>query len=336
MISKNVETIEFLAKQGADTLTLNQKRSSSADIFWRSILSNGLPHATYSRLVSYFPDTTFIEDGKFTIIHKIIFGQSKADLDQMLTDMPHLVNQQDAYGLAPLHWAATRGDEQSISTLLKHQAEVDIVERGGSTPLIWAIGSANPSVTRRLLEAGANPNHASYIWLDRAIYIACHEEQFHCQIPVLLEYHADTSASSKLRDSPLAFAASRDFAVTVETLFDATPPLKHTTAVIAAVKSNALRSLGKLMELGASCTGVDASGKTVLHHAAWRGLDPTLRLLALYKHKFPSQTADNHGRFPREYAAERPASEVSMGAVESLFEIKQAGLVEMEELNICS
>ncbi|KAF2493332.1 ankyrin [Lophium mytilinum] len=332
LITKNVDMIEFLLKQGADTLAVNQKKNSSADIFWRSVLSNGLPEAAYGRLAAHFTDTTFIEDGGYTIIHKIIFGQSKSNLDQMLRDLPHLVNQQDAYGLAPLHWAATRGDVQSISTLLEHHAEVDIVERGGSTPLIWGIDSANPDVTRRLLKAGADPDHASNIWLDRAIHIACHEERFHCQVPVLLEYGVDASASSRLRDSPLEFAASRDFAVTVEALFKATAPLKHTKAVIAAVKNNALQSLRKLMELGADCLGVDASGKTVLHHAALHGIDPTIRLLALYKRKLPRQTADNNGRFPIDYAAERSASELSRTVVESLFEIEEEELVELEEV----
>lgn len=334
LITKNVDTIEFLLQQGADKLAVNQKKNSSADIFWRSVLSNGFPEAAYMRLASHFDDTTFIEDGGFTIIHKIIFGQSKLDLDQTLTDLPHLVDQQDAYGLAPLHWAATRGDVHSISILLEHHAQVDIVERGGSTPLIWGIDSAVPDVTRRLLEAGADVNHASKIWLDRAIYIACHEERFHCQIPVLLEYGADTAANSRLRDSPLEFAASRDFAVTVEALFGATPPSKHTKAVIAAVKNNALQSLRKLMELGANCLGVDASGKTVLHHAALRGTDATVRLLALYKRRLRHNIADNDGRLPIDYAAKRSANELSRSVVMSLFEIEEEKLIEMEEVGV--
>ncbi|KPM35961.1 hypothetical protein AK830_g10613 [Neonectria ditissima] len=263
----------------------------------------------------------------------IIFGQSKSNLDQMLRDLPHLTNQQDAYGLTPLHWAATRGDVKSISTLLEHKADVHIVERGGSTPLIWGIDSANPDVTRKLLEAGADPNHASRIWLDRAIHIAYHEERFHCQVPVLLEYNADASASSRLRDSPLEFAASRDFLATVEALFDATPASKHTKAVVAAVKNNAVRSLRRLLELGASCLGVDASGKSVWHHAAMRGTEPTLRLLTLYKRHLPPKEADSSGRFPIDYVAVRSAGELSPSVVESLSEIDEDQVVELEEAN---
>lgn len=136
LITRNVDMIDFLLKQGADILAVNQKKNSAADIFWRNWLSNGMPETAYGRLVSHFTDTTFIEEGEFTIIHKIIFQQSNASLDQMLVDLPHLVNQQDAYGLTPLHWAATRGDLQAIDTLLKHNANIHIVERGGSTPLI--------------------------------------------------------------------------------------------------------------------------------------------------------------------------------------------------------
>jgi ankyrin repeat protein len=129
--------IDFLVKQVAKTLAINKKSHSPADLFWRLVLSSGFSEETYGRLVSHFTnDTTFIEEGGFTIIHRILFGQSKADLDQTLQDMPHLVDVQDAYGQSPRHWAATRGDVQSTIVLLKHGAQVDIVEKGGSTPLL--------------------------------------------------------------------------------------------------------------------------------------------------------------------------------------------------------
>ncbi|KAH8759371.1 ankyrin repeat-containing domain protein [Diaporthe sp. PMI_573] len=341
LITRNVDMIDFLLQQGADILAVNQKKNSSADIFWRNVLSNGLTEDAYGRLVSRFTDTTFIEDGGFTIIHKVIFGQSKADLDQMLTDFPHLVDQQDAYGLAPLHWAATRGDVRAIQTLLKHKANVHIVERGGSTPLIWGIDSGSTEVTKCLLDADSNPNHASLIWLDRAIHIACHAERFHCQIPMLLSAGADASASSRLRDSPLEFAASLDFAATVaasldfaatvEALFAATDPSKHTLAVVAAVKNNALNSLRKLLEMGANCLVADSSGRTMLHYAAIHGLDPTVRLLGLYKRKLPCQSADDMGRFPADYAAERPGNELSRVVFGSLFDSEETAIATVEE-----
>jgi len=131
LITRNVDVIDFLVKQGADTLAVNQKKNSAADLFWRSVLS-GVPETTYGRLVSHFTDgTAFIEEGGFTVVHRILFGQSKADLDQTLQDMPHLIDEQDAYGQSPLHWAATRGDVPSVTTLLRHNATLDIVERGG-------------------------------------------------------------------------------------------------------------------------------------------------------------------------------------------------------------
>ncbi|KAJ3573335.1 hypothetical protein NPX13_g4738 [Xylaria arbuscula] len=138
------------------------------------------PADAYERLSSCFSDTTFIEDGGFTIVHKIIFGYIKCWFDEILRDLPDLVNQQDAYGLSPLHLAATRGDVESITTLLEHNAKGDMTERDGSTPLIWGVDSANPDVSERLLEAGADSNDASNIRLDRALHIACHEERFNC------------------------------------------------------------------------------------------------------------------------------------------------------------
>ena len=115
-------------------------------------------------------------------------------------------------------------------------------------------------------------------------------------------------------------------AVTVEALFAATPPWKHTKAIIAAIKHHALRSLGKLMELGANCDGVDASGRTILHYAAIYADDVTIQLLAAYRHNFlhAIHTLDDCGRAPADYAAVRPATELSPGIMESLLGIDKA------------
>lgn len=124
-------------------------------------------------------------------------------------------------------------------------------------------------------------------------------------------------------------AASRNFAITVEALFGATHPSKHTRAVVAAVKHNALQSLRKLVELGADCMGVDATGKTILHHAAIHGLDLTLTLLSLYEKKLPAQTADQKGYYPIDYAIERSDSGLSRLVFESLFETDKVSDVQV-------
>ena len=186
-------------------------------------------------------------------------------------------------------------------------------------------------MTRLLLQAGANPDHASNIWLDRAIHIACHEARFYCQNPILIEYGADASASSRLRDSPLAFDASRNFAITVEALFKATSPVKHTKAVVAAINSNALNSLRKLMELGADCHGIDASGRSILHYAAIDGKGLTLELLANCRCKLPRPTADSAGYFPTDYVATRSAEEIPRSVLRDLFETEKVRLSEMQQ-----
>jgi ankyrin repeat protein len=173
--------IDFLLGQGADVVAENNKKNSASDLFWRAVLSNRLSEPVQLRLAERFIDRSYVENAGFTSVHKIILGLTQIDLDQMLADSPHLINQPDAYGQTPLHWAATRGDEDAVATLLNHGADVHAMERGGSTPLIWGIASRNTRVTIRLLEGGSDPDHSSKIWLDRAIHIACHEALMHQQ-----------------------------------------------------------------------------------------------------------------------------------------------------------
>ena len=328
--TRHVEITVYLVYLGASAMDFDHAMFTPADYFWRSVLSNSFLEADALYLARHFKDISFIGNGKFTLAHKIIFGLCELDLNQVLHELPDLINQKDAYGATPLHWAARRGDTESVSVLLSQGARVDEVERNGYTPLMWGMDAADSHVTGLLLAAGADANHTTSARLERSIHVACHAEASHCHISELLKYGADAAAGTRLWGSPLEIAADRDFAVTVDALFAATPIRKHATAVMAAVKGNCLRSLRKLLELGADCWGRDESGKTVLHHAAIHGDDDTLWQLFLYRHRLPSPTVDDQGMYPIQYARNRSGTEISTSLVENLFEIVEEE-VEKEE-----
>lgn len=63
-------------------------------------------------------------------------------------------------GWAPLHYAATLADENSVAEvrlLLEHHAYIDAASPNGSTPLMMAAHYGHPRVVRLLLEEGADP-----------------------------------------------------------------------------------------------------------------------------------------------------------------------------------
>lgn len=63
-------------------------------------------------------------------------------------------------GFTPLLYAILAGDAESVSILLAAGADVDDAGPDGVTALMLALTKRHPAIALRLLEAGADPNHA--------------------------------------------------------------------------------------------------------------------------------------------------------------------------------
>ena len=183
--------IAFLLDQGADIHTVDRKQNSPGVLFWTIVLSKGMPREDYEPLVSRFQSSTYIEDGQFTVLHKIVFGMSHANLEDTLSDSTKLIDQPDAYGRTPLAWAASRADLQSASTLLKHGADPNIVERGGWGPLHNSILTESHELSLLLLEGGADPNAPSRVLRETPLYVTCDYEVEIRHMHNLLQFGAD-------------------------------------------------------------------------------------------------------------------------------------------------
>jgi len=71
------------------------------------------------------------------------------------------VNQTQADGTTPLHWAAYRVDRELVITLLKKGAKANAINRYGASPLAEAVRVASVEMAGMLLEAGADANVAN-------------------------------------------------------------------------------------------------------------------------------------------------------------------------------
>lgn len=69
------------------------------------------------------------------------------------------VNKRDCSGRTGLHWAAEKGNVQSVSVLLSSGANVDAVDGDDMTPLIIACIDGNYAVVVLLINYGANINY---------------------------------------------------------------------------------------------------------------------------------------------------------------------------------
>lgn len=75
------------------------------------------------------------------------------------------VNQTDSDGLTPLHIATQKGSLVMSKILVKHQADMEALDRQGHTPLLNALIARNPIVADFLVKSGAKlePNMALHI-----------------------------------------------------------------------------------------------------------------------------------------------------------------------------
>ena len=72
------------------------------------------------------------------------------------------VNIQDNHGYTPLHWCALKSNENLCRLLLEHNADVNIQDKSGSTPLQWCAREGNENLCRLLLEHNAMQEHPKF------------------------------------------------------------------------------------------------------------------------------------------------------------------------------
>lgn len=67
-------------------------------------------------------------------------------------------NVRDGEGATPLLLAATSGFDEAVKVLTDIRVQVDLPNRLGETPLLKAVQLRNSNIARMLLDAGANPD----------------------------------------------------------------------------------------------------------------------------------------------------------------------------------
>jgi len=122
------------------------------------MLSNALkPLLLFTCLLSA-ATVSFGQSGS-PLADRIEAGDRKAALELISRNAP--VNNAQADGTTPLHWAVYRVDEELVKTLLARGAKADTANAFGSTPLAEAARIANVKLVEILLAAGANANRAN-------------------------------------------------------------------------------------------------------------------------------------------------------------------------------
>jgi len=83
---------------------------------------------------------------------------------KLMLDQGANINAQDknlGKGEAPIHLAVCVGNEAAFQFLVKHNADLNVVNLVGDTPLHYAVSSGSSNMVRILIEGGADPNIGS-------------------------------------------------------------------------------------------------------------------------------------------------------------------------------
>lgn len=108
-----------------------------------------------SMVASLFKDSDYLSTRSFTVVHKIVLGLISTDLDPYLLGSTKEIDTKDSRGRTPLSWAAARGDEESVTTLLRHGANPNIPDVCGHFPIHYV---QNTACAKALLEHNARLN----------------------------------------------------------------------------------------------------------------------------------------------------------------------------------
>lgn len=153
--------------------------------------------------------SNFIENQKFAPIHKIVLKLSLQDLEEEILRNPDDVDIPDAMGRTALEWAAARGDDRAVTTLLSYGANPNVMDKKLNTPLTLASNQNQTVCVRLLLEAGANPDPPlpDGIKFGSPLNCAARNASDPLLIKTLLDFNADIEASNVDGVTPLLHVA---------------------------------------------------------------------------------------------------------------------------------
>ncbi|KAF3155809.1 hypothetical protein TWF569_007858 [Orbilia oligospora] len=224
LYGKQFETCKFLIGSGAD---VDYRPKASSDTSPRQKAYDWILQGMISqkdneilRLITAGGD--FIEERNLTQLHRIVLDLSTVSLEEGLALHPEHLNQRDAIGRTPLCWAAARGDERAVTTLLAYGADPDIMDDYYSCAVCCAADRGYALCVRLLLEAGANPDlrPSNGYKVGTALNCAARNASDPLVLKTLLDFGADPEASGVDGRTPLIHAARKDNASFVMLLLE--------------------------------------------------------------------------------------------------------------------
>ncbi|KAL6720093.1 hypothetical protein ACLMJK_002014 [Lecanora helva] len=255
LYGQKYETCRFLLNAGADTdyrpiaVTDDSPADKACDVLLRGNLS-----ASVVEILRYIArDSEFIESQNFSAIHKIVLQLSMRDLETEILRDTTAVDARDAMGRTALEWAAARGDDRAVITLLSFGAQPDSMDKKLNTPLTLASNQGHTLCVRLLLEAGALPDPV---------------------LPPGVKFGSPLNCAARNANDPLLIKTLLDFDADVEACgVDGVTPLLH------AARGKPVSFAKLLLDYGANINAMARDGRTPLTTTIIYNNHEVLRLL---------------------------------------------------------
>jgi ankyrin repeat protein len=199
------------------------------------------------------PLSDFIENQNFSPLHRIVLKLSLKDLEEEILQNGDDVDIPDAMGRTALEWAAARGDERAVVTLLSYGADPNSMDHKLNTPLTLAANQNQTVCVRLLLEAGADPDPI---------------------LPKGIKFGSPLNCAARNASDPLLLKTLLDFNADIEASgVDGCTPLLH------VARSNSASHAMLLLEYGADINVTSKAGQTPLTTAIAYNNHSVLNLL---------------------------------------------------------
>lgn len=122
------------------------------------MLQGGFSREIVDTLQCLTAGSDWTDEQNFTQLHLVILDLYGKALEATINEYPYDIHTQDAMGRTPFVWAAARGADVSVATLLAHGADPNVMDTQYTTAVSYAAQQGHATCVRLLLEAGADPD----------------------------------------------------------------------------------------------------------------------------------------------------------------------------------
>ncbi|KAI0856242.1 ankyrin repeat-containing domain protein [Xylaria cubensis] len=205
---RSYDIVGLLLEYGAN-LDLVDPRGISARAYAQSslLMDRPIKRPPWSVYIGFNTNELDVHnDLCFNPLHFIVIGLEKADLCQQLRLNRAYMDNADAFGRSPLHWAVITGNVNAVEALIEYGASTTCVDKQQMTPLhavFLAPSSVQVQCGRLLVDAGADVD-ALDAWERTPIRIAAGFNSISLEfLSMLVQKGADIDRRDIYGQSPL-------------------------------------------------------------------------------------------------------------------------------------